>query len=151
MKEFILFIHIVFASLWIGGMLFMAIVLSPYVKKLPLSTKIFQEVGKRYSIVGTVIGLPVLFITGALNAVNVTGIDFFSLMKSNLEYAIILKEKLFFFLLTVILAVFHDFYLGPRANLSKKIKFITRIVGVINLIIGLIIIFLAVKLRFGGG
>ncbi|RUM50203.1 MAG: hypothetical protein DSY47_02320 [Hydrogenothermus sp.] len=150
MKEIILFLHIVFASLWIGGMLFMAIVLSPYVKKLPLSTKIFQEVGRRYSIVGTVIGLPILFITGVLNAVNITGMEFTVLLNSSLEYATTLKEKLMFFLLTVILAVFHDFYLGPKANLSQKIKLITRIVGVINLIIGLIIIFLAVKLRFGG-
>ena len=128
----------------------MAIVLSPYVKKLPLSTKIFQEVGRRYSIVGTVIGLPILFITGVLNAVNITGMEFTVLLNSSLEYATTLKEKLMFFLLTVILAVFHDFYLGPKANLSQKIKLITRIVGVINLIIGLIIIFLAVKLRFGG-
>jgi len=151
MKEVILFIHIVFASLWIGGMLFMAIVLSPYVKKLPLSTKIFQEVGKRYSIVGTVIGLPVLFITGVLNAVNLTGLDFLTLIKSDLYYATILKEKILFFAITVFLAVFHDFYLGPKANLSKRLKLITRIVGVINLAIGLIIIFLAVKLRVGGG
>lgn len=150
MKEIILFLHIVFASLWIGGMLFIAIVLSPYVKKLPLSTKIFQEVGGRYSIVGTVIGLPILFITGVLNAVNITGMEFTVLLNSSLEYATTLKEKLMFFLLTVILAVFHDFYLGPKANLSQKIKLITRIVGIINLIIGLIIIFLTVKLRFGG-
>lgn len=128
----------------------MAIVLSPYVRKLPISTKIFQEVGKRYSIIGTVIGLPVLFITGVLNAVSITGMEFIALLNSSLAYAITLKEKLMFFLLTVILAVLHDFYLGPKANMSQRIKLITRIVGIINLIIGLIIIFLAVKLRFGG-
>lgn len=150
MKEIILFLHIVFASLWIGGMLFMAIVLSPYIKKLPLSIEIFQEVGKRYSIVGTVIGLPILFITGVLNTVSITGMEFTTLLNSSLEYATTLKEKLIFFSLTVILAVFHDFYLGPKANLSQKIKLIAKIVGIINLIVGLIIIFLAVKLRFGG-
>jgi len=128
----------------------MALVLSPYVRKLPLSTKIFQEVGKRYSFWATIIGLPVLFITGIINAVNITGISFLSLLSSNLAYSTTLKEKLLFFALTSVLAVFHDFYLGPRANSSIRIKRFTRVVGVINLLIGVIIIYLAVKLRTGG-
>jgi putative copper export protein len=150
MKEFILFIHVVAASFWIGGMLFMAIVLSPYVRKLPTSVQAFQEVGKRYSFWGTVIGLPVLFITGVFNSYFIGGVKSFSLLLESYPYVNTLKLKLFFFILTVLIAIFHDFYFGRKAHVSKKYKNITRFLGIMNLIIGLFIIYLAVKLRFGG-
>jgi len=63
MKELILTIHIIIASFWIGGMLFMVLVLSPYIRKLPESVKAYQEVGRRYSRIGTVIGLPLLLLS----------------------------------------------------------------------------------------
>ncbi|RMA93101.1 CopD family protein [Hydrogenothermus marinus] len=154
MEELILVIHILVASFWIGGMLFMAIVLSPYVRKLPLDFKnkaeVYQEVGKRYSFWGTVIGLPVLFITGVFNAYFIGGIKSFNLFLQDLPYTNTLKLKIFLFIITTIIAVIHDFYFGPKAHLTEKYKKITRIFGITNLIIGILIIYFAVKLRLGG-
>jgi len=150
MKEIILLIHIIIASFWIGGMLFMAIVLSPYVRKLPTSVEAFQEVGKRYSFWGTVIGLPILFITGIFNSHFIGGIDSLSQLFQNYSYVNTLKLKITLFLITVVIAISHDFYFGPRSHINKKYKNITRTLGVINLIVGILIIYLAVKLRFGG-
>lgn len=149
MKELILTIHIIIASFWIGGMLFMVLVLSPYIRKLPESVKAYQEVGRRYSRIGTVIGLPLLLITGILNMKSF-GFSPVELLKPSTVYTQTLQIKFFFFLLTLILAVFHDFYLGERSHRSERIKKITRVVGVANLVIGIIIIYLATKLRFGG-
>ncbi len=150
MKELILLIHIIVASFWIGGMLFMAIVLSPYVRKLPTSVEAFQEVGKRYSFWGTVIGLPILFITGIFNSHFIGGLNSIGDLFQSYPYVNTLKLKLLFFFITVVIAVSHDFYFGQRAHINKKYKNITRVLGITNLIIGILIIYLAVKLRFGG-
>lgn len=149
MKEIILTIHILAATLWIGGMLFMVFVLSPYVRSLPNSVEAFQKVGKRFSIIGTFIGLPVLFITGIGN-MHSFGITFFDLFHRTSSYASTLHDKIHLFLITLLLALIHDLYLGPRSHINEKFRILTRFVGVINLIIGILIIFLAVKLRFGG-
>jgi putative copper export protein len=149
MKELVLTIHILTATLWIGGMLFMVFVLSPYVRSLPNSVEAFQKVGKRFSIVGTFIGLPLLFITGIGNMHNF-GITFFDLFNRTSSYAWTLHDKIHLFLLTFVLALIHDLYLGPRSHLNEKFRILTRLIGVINLIIGILIVFLTSKLRFGG-
>ncbi|WP_029522763.1 CopD family protein [Persephonella sp. KM09-Lau-8] len=147
----VLTIHILAASFWIGGMLFMVLALSPYVRKLPkeISIQAYQSVGKRYSFWGTIIGLPVLFITGVYN-MHTMGISFSELMNSNNPYASTLHLKIHLFALTAILAAIHDFYLGPRSHLNEKFKVSARIIGIVNLILGLLIIYLAAKLRLGG-
>jgi len=76
MKELCLTLHILLATLWVGGMLFMVIVLIPYIRKLPDNIHIIKSVGIRYSVAGTFIGLPLLFITGLCN-MNAMGISFF--------------------------------------------------------------------------
>ncbi len=149
MKEIILTIHILIASFWIGGMLFMILVLSPYIRKLPESVKAYQAVGRRYSKIGTVIGLPLLFITGLMNMKNL-GFPLNELIHPTNQYTFTLQHKFFLFLLTFILAIFHDFFLGERSHKSENIKKLTRVVGIANLIIGILIIYLATKLRFGG-
>ncbi|WP_456400061.1 CopD family protein [Persephonella sp.] len=147
----ILTVHILTASFWIGGMLFMVLALSPYVRKLPedLSVKSYQEVGRRYSFWGTVIGLPLLFLTGLynMNVMGVTWEDFFNFAN---DYAATLHHKVHLFLLTVILASIHDFYIGPRSHINRKFRITARIIGILNLILGIFIIYLAAKLRYGG-
>ena len=151
MEVFIFALHIIFASFWIGGMLFMVLVLSPYVRKLPptISTEAYQEVGKRYSFWGTFIGLPLLLLTGLYN-MNLMGVSFSDLISGSSPYISTLKLKIGFYIITVILAFTHDLYLGPRSVSNPTLKKFARIFGVINLIIGLIIIYLAVKMRLGG-
>ncbi len=151
MEAFIFALHIIFASLWIGGMLFMVLVLSPYVRKLPptISTEAYQEVGKRYSLWGTFIGLPLLLLTGLYN-MHLMGVSFSDLFSSSSQYISTLRIKIGFYLITVLLAFSHDLYFGPKSAVNPNLKKFARIFGVINLAIGLVIIYLAVKLRLGG-
>ncbi|MCX7760963.1 MAG: CopD family protein [Hydrogenothermaceae bacterium] len=149
MREIILTLHILAAMIWVGGMLFMVIVLSPYVRKLPNSVELFQKVGKRFSIVGTFIGLPILFITGIGN-MHSLGVSFSDLYNRTSQYASLLHDKIHLFILTFLIAILHDIYFGPRANKSETHRKITRVLGVINLFIGLVIVYMAAKLRFGG-
>ena len=149
MKEVIMTIHIIAASLWVGGMLFMVLVLSPYVRKLPDFVHHFQEVGKRYSFWGTFISLTVLFLTGLYN-MNVMGVPFIKVFSTNTVYAHTLSHKLYLFFITVVIAVVHDYVLGLRAHKSERLRILSAVAGVINLILGITIIYLAVRLRFGG-
>ncbi len=151
MEALIFALHIIFASLWIGGMLFMVLVLSPYVRKLPptISTEAYQEVGKRYSLWGTFIGLPLLLLTGLYN-MHLMGVDLSELLHGSSQYISTLRLKIGFYLITVILAFSHDLYFGPKSAENPKLKRFARIFGVINLVVGLIIIYLAVRLRLGG-
>jgi putative copper export protein len=151
MKEFCLTLHILLASLWVGGMLFMVIVLIPYIRKLPDNIHIIKAVGIRYSIAGTFIGLPLLFLTGLcnMNTFNIKFWDVFSATKNN-PYLFTLKHKIYLFFITAVLAVFHDLVLGLRSDKSKKYRILARVIGLTNLVIGILIVYLAVKLRFGG-
>jgi len=128
----------------------MVLVLIPYIRKLPDNIHIIKKVGIRYSIVGTFIGLPLLFITGLCN-MNTFGIkltDVFTATKTN-PYLFTLKHKIYLFFLTFVLAVFHDLFLGLRSDQKTTYRILARIVGLTNLIIGIIIVYLAVKLRLG--
>ena len=129
----------------------MVLALSPYVKKLPenVSIQAYQEVGKRYSFWGTVIGLPLLLLTGIYN-MKTMGVSFQDMLNFTHSYAATLHHKVHLFILTVILAVIHDFYVGPRSHINKKFKVAARIIGIFNLLIGVFIIYLAAKLRMGG-
>jgi len=151
MNTFVLTLHIIVASFWVGGMLFMVLALSPFVRKLPEAEKIqaYQEVGRKFSFWGTIIGLPLLFITGLLN-MKYMGISLSDLSNWDNPYIATLHHKLHLFGITAVLAVIHDFYLGPRSHLSKKYSISARVIGVINLIIAIAIVFLAAKLRMGG-
>lgn len=151
MGTFVMAVHLIVASFWIGGMLFMVLALSPYVRKLPedISVKAYQEVGKRYSFWGTIIGLPVLFITGVFN-MKTMGVSLNDLLNFSNSYASTLHHKIHLFILTVVLAVLHDFYVGPRSHINEKFKMAARIIGIINLLLGISIIYLAAKLRMGG-
>lgn len=149
MREIILTIHIITAMLWVGGMLFMVVVLSPYVRKLPNSVELFQKVGKRFSITGTFIGLPILFITGIGN-MHYLGISFSDFLYQSSSYVATLHNKIHLFILSVILAILHDIYLGPKSGSSETYRKLTRLIGILNLTIGIFIVYLAAKLRFGG-
>ncbi len=129
----------------------MVLVLSPYVRKLPpsISTEAYQEVGKRYSLWGTFIGLPLLFLTGLYN-MHLMGVSFTDLISGSSPYLSTLRLKIGFYIVTVLLAFSHDLYFGPKSAKNPNLKKFARIFGVLNLIIGLIIIYLAVRLRLGG-
>ncbi|GBC88568.1 hypothetical protein HRbin13_00692 [bacterium HR13] len=147
-KEFMLFLHIIFASFWVGGMIFLVLVLSPFVRKLPIRDQAFQEVGKRFSFYGTLLTLLGLFITGLFNIHYILG--FSNLFNFSNQYTLTLWHKIGLFLIVVVVSLVHDLYFGKRALQGSFYRIMARILGFVNLILGLAIVYFAVLLRFGG-
>ncbi len=129
-------------------MLFMVLVVAPYIRKLPMRDQFFQDIGRRYQGVGTFIVLPLLLITGLVNVHFITGLG--SLTDFESPYTRTLLHKIGMYILVVILTLIHDLYTGPRSVGNERLRKASRIIGVLNMLISIYIIYLASKLRFGG-
>jgi putative copper resistance protein D len=138
---FIRWLHVVAAITWIGGMLFIALVLVPVARRLADPTvrvKLVQDTGRRFRTVGW-IALGVLVVTGLLNLWIHPGL----LASPRLHW------KLGLVMLALILSVLHDFALGPRAGapgadpaLRVRASWLARI----NLLVALVIVALGLSL-----
>ncbi len=148
MRELMLFLHIVLAMLWVGGMLFLVLVLAPFIRKLPIRDQAFQEVGRRFSFYGTLLALLGLFITGLFNVHYILG--FSNIFNFSNPYTLTLWHKIALFVLIVIVSLVHDLYFGKRAVESSFHRGMARFLGLLNLILSLAVVYFAVRLRFGG-
>lgn len=138
-KELFLWFHVVLASFWVGGMIFLSLVVAPYIKDKPFRNEAFQEVGRKFSLYGTAITLFLLFLTGITNAY---------LLHGGLERRSV-KEKLFLFVVIVIVSLFHDLWAGKKAMISKRYVVWARWLGLTNLLLGLVAVYMGVKIRLG--
>jgi uncharacterized membrane protein len=101
-------LHVVAAMTWIGGMLFIALVLVPVARRIDdpaLRTRLVHAIGLRFRAVGW-IALGVLVATGLGNLWLVPG------LLSSPRF----QGKLGLVLVAVVLSAVHDFVLGPRAG-----------------------------------
>lgn len=148
------FIHVVCAAFWIGGMLFLPLVILPGLKDTPDRIAILFKTGIKFRLYGW-IALLTLIVTGFLNMYFrgiIMSLDFF--MHSNYGHLVIYKIILFIVIITI--SGIHDFYIGYKAieemqnNTSNKLKLIARWMGRLNLILALIMAFIGVLLSRGG-
>lgn len=150
-----LFLHIVSAIFWIGGMIFLVLVIAPYLKTINdprEKSKIFQVVGKQYRKWGWV-AIITLLVTGPIILYLLYGIPVqraFSPEVHSTGFGKALGIKLALVILIVLSALLHDFWIGPKSRSSPKFSRIARIFGRGNLIIALLIVVFAVILRAGG-
>lgn len=86
--------------------------------------------------------------TGLINIHYIFGIS--SLFDLSNIYTKTLLQKIGLFLLVVVVSLIHDLYFGPRAISSSFHRLMAKFLGFINLFLSLLIVYLAVKLRFGG-
>jgi len=129
------------AITWIGGMLFIALVLVPITRRLDdpaLRTRLVQEIGLRFRTVSW-IAIGVLIATGLLN------VWLQPLLLSSWRFQL----KLDLVVLALILSVFHDFILGPRAGApgadpSARIR--ASWIARINVLVVLVIVALGLSL-----
>jgi len=101
-------LHVLAAIVWIGGMLFIALVLVPVTRRLPdpaLRARLVQEAGRRFRTVAW-IALGLLFATGLANL----------WLRPYLLAAPRFHWKLGLVVLALVLSAVHDFVLGPRAG-----------------------------------
>ncbi|RLJ70136.1 uncharacterized protein DUF4149 [Hydrogenivirga caldilitoris] len=138
-KELFLWLHVILATFWVGGMIFLSLVIAPYIKDKPFRNEAFQEVGKRFSLYGTMITLSLLLATGLVNAYLLHG----GLTKRSI------MEKLGLFALIVFISLVHDLWAGKRALNSKKHALWARWLGLINLLLGFAAVYMGVRIRLG--
>lgn len=150
-----LFLHIISAIFWVGGMLFIVVVVAPYLMTITdpaEKSKIFQVVGKQFRRWGWV-AIITLLVTGPIILYKIYDIPPFGIFDNALHatsFGKALAIKLTLVTILVISSLFHDFWIGPKSRTSRNLVKWARIFGRTNLLIALFIVLFAVMLRTGG-
>ncbi len=157
------FLHILSAITWIGGMLFLTLVVVPVTRAelfRPLSAKLLHFSGVRFRTIGWIC-LITLVLTGLLN-LHFRGVhwaDAWNPAFWRSYFGHILLIKISMVAIILIISALHDFWIGPGAtemmqqqNPPAKLKTFRRAaswIGRINLILALSVVFLAIQLVRG--
>lgn len=148
------FIHIVCAAFWIGGMLFIPLVLVPGIKNQPNRILLLHKTGLKFRFYGW-LAVVVLLITGFLN-MYLRGLPFTVDFFVQSSYGRLLSLKLLLFVLMLVVGGIHDFYIGTKSidemqqGTDKRFKMLARWTGMLNLLLALAIAFIGVALSRGG-
>ena len=153
------FIHILSAIVWIGGMLFLALVVVPTTRGLPPGDRValFGAIGRRFRTVGWVcIGL--LLATGTINSIY-RGVTWDNLGTADLwgsAFGRTLAVKLGVVAVLLALSVYHDFIIGPRSvraraasREAERLRRTASYVGRAEALLALVVVALAVMLVRG--
>ena len=156
-----LFIHITSAIFWIGGMLFTAAVLVPASRHELLKNKkgeFFTLVGQKFSRISWFLFI-ILITTGITNLLT-RGYSIDQLLTTYFWMEVFggyLLLKLLVFGMVLIISGIHDFYAGPKAAelmdkqpnhpQTKRMRKISSWLGRLNLLLGLTILYYAIRLN----
>lgn len=135
-------VHVLAMTVWLGGMLFIALVVVPVTRGLPdpaLRSRLVQQMGRRFRTIGWA-ALAVLVATGLVNLWQAP----------HLLRAGRFHWKLGLVVLALLLSVYHDFVVGPRAGQpgadpSARVR--AAWIARLNVLLVLVIVFLGVTLR----
>ncbi len=147
------FLHIFFAAFWIGGMLFLPLVILPGIKQHPDRIAILYKTGITFRYYGW-IALVALVTTGFSN-MYLRGMPLTLVFFTQSEYGTLVSYKLAIFLVILLVSGAHDFVLGRKAleemqtSDNSKLKLMARWSGRINLLLSLVLMFLGVALSRG--
>ena len=155
-------LHILAAATWFGGMLFVALVVVPSLRKgdRAFAIKLLGDSGRRFRTVGWTC-FAILFVTGCFNlfARGVSLYDFFDRewVTSPFGRAVVIKVSLF--AVVLVLSLVHDYSIGPRAvaelerdpesAVAAKLRHRASIIGRLNALLAVTILALAVILVRG--
>lgn len=139
------FLHILGACFWIGGMMFLVVVLLPAIRNHPDKARLIQEAGLKFRLAGW-ITLGLMLITGVIN-LYIRGAEF------SIQYFLmpgwnrLVTVKIILFLCMISLSAWHDFRTGIRATQKwienpdsqevNKLRKLSRLIGRINLVLAL--------------
>lgn len=152
-----LWLHIMAAIAWVGGMIFLTLVVVPVERGIEdrrLRYDLVNKIGIRFKYLGWA-SILILITTGVYNVLQKLS-SWDELFSTSYGKTLLLKLVIVFLMFS--LSVLHDFFLGPRlVQMGKKektkINTLARIVTILargNLLLALIVILLAVSLRSGG-
>lgn len=158
------YVHILAACAWVGGMAFLVVVVVPLLRRKELSSvaaAFVQKSGERFRTLGWIC-LGTLVATGTLNMWfrRIAWSSFFDGSFAKNPIARPLAVKLLLVALVLAVSAFHDFYVGPRATAlwqkdptsreALKARKQAAMFGRINGTLSLIIVLLAVFIVRGG-
>jgi len=156
-------LHIVAATIWVGGMLFLTLVVVPWLRGPGRATGIamLRDTGRRFRTISWIC-FAVILATGTFN-LSMRGVSFATLHDAawrGTPFGQAVWLKLGLFSLVISLSIMHDFVLGPRAARaleaepgSKEALSMRRRaswMGRINLLLGLALILVGVVIVRGG-
>ena len=143
-------LHIIGASFWIGGMLFLPLVLLPGIKNHPDRKNLLMSTGLKFRFYGYIV-LAMMLITGLFN-ISLRGInfsfDFFILTR----YGQLVELKIILFVLMITISLMHDLIVGKKAieqMENKNVKLIARWTGRLLLVISLVMAYIGVIISRG--
>ena len=149
-----LWLHILAAVIWIGGMLFLSLIAAPVLRQVAsplLRADLFRKMAWRFRRL-VWICLAVLILTGTVN------VAFYGDTTQGSPYLKVLGIKLGLVAVLVAMGVAHDFIIGPRAARAQSrdgllptgtdllMVQLAPWVGRLNLLLGVIILVLAAAL-----
>src|SRR5690606_22842933 len=155
-------VHILAATVWIGGMLFLVLVVVPWLRRGARSDAavFLRETGERFRNVGWLCFV-VLLVTGTFN-LWVRGVrlaDFGRVEWLQSPFGSMVLVKLGAFLLVLVVSSIHDFVVGPRATraiaaaVRSKEAQIERhrasVLGRVNVVLALVLVAAGVMLVRG--
>lgn len=157
------FIHVMAALVWLGGMFFVALVGAPVLRQVEpaeLRVRLFHELGLRFRTVGwaalgvlVATGLWILQIRGVLRLETLTDGVWWST-----PFGRALAWKLAAVLVMVVVSGLHDFVFGPRAGRiagddgrgRERHRRLALHLARVNAGVGILLVYWAVRLARGG-
>jgi copper resistance protein D len=156
-------LHVLAAVVWLGGMLFLVLVLVPALRRPALrgvAAPLIQWTGERFRWLGW-LGFGLLLVSGTFNLAY-RGVGWSDLWYAHFwggPFGQALAIKLLLVAVVLLVSAAHDFYLGPRATAvwqtepgSARAAGLRRQasrIGRLNLLLGLAIVFFATMLVRG--
>jgi uncharacterized membrane protein len=117
--QFVVFLHILAAIVWVGGLVFFALVAVPVARRLPPveRAKLLADIGRRFRVVGWAC-LGVLVVTGLYNAYSrgVTREGIASGQFFREQFGQLLTAKVVLVGLMLVVTALHDFVVGPAST-----------------------------------
>ena len=136
------FVHVAAALTWVGGMLFVALVLVPVTRRLEdpaLRRRLMHESGVRFRAVGWT-AMVLLVATGLINI----------WLRPELLTLGRFWVKVVLVALAIALSAAHDFVLGPRAgrpDASPSLRPTASWIARVNLVLVLVVVYLGLSFR----
>ena len=159
MLHLLIWVHVISACLWIGGSLFLVVVLLPVLRSeqwAPHYRQLLRAIVVRFRSVAW-ITLGVLVLTGTLLVGERIGGSWATLLDSGWGRTVAIKVSVVGTILA--LAGYHDWRTGPAAMQAlrdnpggpeaAKLRKVAMLIGRLNLLLGLVVIWLAVGLPRG--
>ena len=144
-------LHIIGGTFWIGGLLFLPLVLLPGIKDHPDRKKLLLSIGSKFRVYGYIV-LGIVFITGLLS-IYFKGITFSSQSFTETRYGALVTLKIILFVTMMMLSLFHDLLVDKKAGTQipgdQNLKMIAKWTGPVLLLFSLVIAFIGVMISSG--